>query len=252
MIDLSGKKALVTGARGGLGAAIAREFAARNAHVAVSGRNEGDCAPVVDSIEGFGGRAFDLAIDVSDLKSSEGRLCAAVERLGGLDILVNNAAVIEPIATFGNIDPLAFDHACRANLSGAMALTNAAWRELSGGGRVLNILTGAATNPLEGWAAYCASKAGLHMLTQVADQEGRACGIRCFGFSPGMIDTAMQAAIRASGINPISEVPRDQLSSPSAPAEVAAWLVSGEADALAGTMVGMRDRAVRRGMGWEV
>ena len=113
-----------------------------------------------------------------------------------------------------------------------------------------NILTGAAVNPQDGRAAYCATKAGLHMLTQVADREGRAIGIRCFGFSPGMIDTAMQAAIRASGFNHISEVPRDRLSRPAAPAEAAARLVSGEADALAGTMVSIHDQAVRQGMEW--
>ena len=252
MTQLSGRKALVTGARQGLGAAIARELAAQNTDVAVCGRNEGDCTAVVGTIEASGGRAFDHYLDVGDLENSGDRLLSAVERLGGLDILINNAAVIEPMAKFGNIDPLAFDEACRINLTGAMALANAAWTALAdGGGRVLNVLSGAAIHPLEGWAAYCASKAGLHMLTQMIDLEGKAAEVRGFGFAPGLVDTAMQGAIRDSHINHVSDIPREQLTDPAIPAKMAVWLVSGEADDLAGSMVDIRDPEVGERVAWQ-
>lgn len=78
---------------------------------------------------------------------------------------------------------------------------------------------------------------------------GRALRIRCSALSPGIVCTAMQAAIGVSGIKRTSGVPRDRLPGPVAPAEVAAWPLSGEADALAGTMVSIHDHAGKQGMG---
>ena len=251
MPDLTGKKALITGARHGLGAAIARKLAAAGATVAVCGRSAGDCAAVAAEIVSSGGSAFDHELNVADLGSAGNRLIAAVERLGGLNVLVNNAAMIEPMAKLGAIDPMAFDDACRVNLSGALAVTNAAWPALAGGGRVLNVLSGAAVNPVEGWTAYCASKAGLHMLTRMIDLEGGQTGVRGFGYAPGLVDTEMQGKIRRAKINRISDVPRDQLADPRIPAEVAVWLVSGEADDLAGTMVDIRDPEIKARIGRE-
>ncbi|MDE0306306.1 MAG: SDR family NAD(P)-dependent oxidoreductase [Albidovulum sp.] len=250
MTNLSGRKALVTGARHGLGAAIAREFAANGASVAVCGRAEGDCDSVAAEIEALGGAAFDHRLNLDELESASNQMTSAVEKLGGLDILVNNAAVIEPMARIGSIEPADFDLACRINLSGPLALTNAAWRMLSGGGRVLNVLSGASIHPMEGWAAYCSSKAGLHMLTKMIDLEGRDSGVRGFGFAPGLVDTPMQGLIRDARINRISDVPREQLADPAIPARMAAWIVSGEADDLAGGMIDIRDSNIRRRIGW--
>lgn len=250
-MTLKGKRALVTGARHGIGAEIARVLAKQGAHVAVCGRKAGDCDAVVAGIEQVGGSAFDHALDVSSLVSIADRVDSAADRLSGLDILINNAAVIEPMARLSALDPLAFHHATTINLSGAAATITASWEKLKSGGRILNLLSGAAVGPMEGWAAYCSTKAGLLMLTRCADLEGEPDGIRAFGMAPGVVDTGMQTAIRGAKINRVSDIPRENLSSVTPPAELIAWLVSGDADDLAGHMVDIRDPQIRHRMNWK-
>jgi NAD(P)-dependent dehydrogenase (short-subunit alcohol dehydrogenase family) len=75
--------------------------------------------------------------------------------------------------------------------------------------------------------------------------EGAPLGIRCFGLAPGLVDTAMQASIRAAQINAISNIPREKLSSPDAAARAIAWLAGGEGDDYAGNMVDVRDEGFR-------
>jgi NAD(P)-dependent dehydrogenase (short-subunit alcohol dehydrogenase family) len=239
--DLAGKVALVTGARRGLGAAIALALGQRGASVVLTGRRAGDCVDAVQAIEDEGGSAIERPLDVSNLSNVHDDLETIVRELGGLDVIVNNAGVIEPMALFGNLDPLAFDHAMRVNVSGPAALTIAAWPHFKTGGRIINLLSGAALRPLSGWAAYCSSKAALLMLTRSVDLEGATLGIRCFGVAPGLVDTAMQGKIRAARINEISAVPQAQLSAPAAAAGVVAWLAAGRGDEYAGTMVDVRD-----------
>lgn len=246
---LSGKVALVTGARHGIGAAIAIALAQRGATVVACGRNEGDCSAVAAQINRSGGVAIDHALNVSDLGIVKFRIDMVAARFGGLDVVVNNAATIDPMAPVGELDPLAFDNAMRTNVSGPAAIISAAWPHFRGGGRIVNILSSAALRPLHGWAAYCSSKAALLMLTRATDAEGTPKGIRCFGLAPGLVDTQMQAKIRAAHINQISDVPRSQLSSPSDAALVVAWLASAAGDDLGGTMADARDPELRRRAG---
>lgn len=240
-VNLTGKTATVTGARHGIGAAIARALAEAGATVAVCGRKDGDCKLVVEAIAAAGGKAFDAALDVTDLTGVKGRVDAIAARLGRLDIVVNNAAIIEPMAPVGEIDIEKFDMAVRVNVTGAAAVVNAAWPLLKGRGRIVNLLSGAAIRPLHGWAAYCSGKAALLMLTRAIDEEGKAHGIRCFGIAPGLVDTAMQASIRAAGINEVSKIPQENLSDPTVSAGAIAWLASGAGDDYAGTMADVRD-----------
>jgi NAD(P)-dependent dehydrogenase (short-subunit alcohol dehydrogenase family) len=238
---LAGKAALVTGARGGIGAATAQALARAGASVAVCGRKAGDGAATVAAIAAVGGLAFDHALDVGDLGAVKARVAAVAERLGRLDIVVNNAGTIEPMAPLAAVDPVAFDVALRVNVSGPAAVIAAAWPWLTGGGRVVNLLSGAAIRPLHGWAAYCAGKAALLMLTQSVELEGAPAGLHCFGLAPGLVDTAMQAAIRAAHINAISDIPREKLAGPEIAARAIAWLASGAGDDLAGTMIDVRN-----------
>ncbi len=164
---------------------------------------------------------------MADLANVKSRIDEIAGRLGRLDIVVNNAATIEPMATIADLDAEKFDLAMRVNVSGAAAVVQAAWPHLEGHGRIVNLLSGAALRPLNGWAAYCSSKAALLMLTRAIDEEGKASGIRCFGIAPGLVDTAMQASIRAAGINEVSKIPQENLSDPAVSAGAIAWLASG-------------------------
>ncbi len=241
MTSLAGKVALVTGARVGLGAATVEALAKAGATVIACGRKAGDCSATVERVVTSGGRAFDLALDVADIRAIPGRIEAALALAGGIDILVNNAATIAPMAPLGALDAVAFDHAMTVNVSGPAALTAALWPHFQArGGRIVNIVSGASNQPLVGWAAYCASKAALLMLTRSTELEGAALGIRGFAFAPGLVDTGMQADIRAARINAISDIPRENLAPPERPAHIIAWLASGAADDLAGQYVDIR------------
>ena len=248
-VDLTGKVALVTGARQGIGAAAAMALAKAGAVVLAAGRRDGDCKGLVAEIETAGGKAFDLALDVAALDSIAGQMEHAVRQAGRLDIVVNNAGTIEPMSPISRLDPSAFDLAMRTNVSGPAAIVAAAWPHFSNGGRVVNILSGAALNPLVGWAAYCSSKAALLMLSRAIELEGASQNIHGFGLAPGLVDTAMQTSIRAAKINQISDIPREKLSKPDDAAAAIVWLASGRGDAHAGTMVDVRNADFRSEVG---
>src|SRR3546814_10470034 len=96
--------------------------------------------------------------------------------------------------------------------------------EAQGHGVIVNISSGAATSPLEGWSHYCATKAAVLMLTRCVDKEYRDRGIHVVGLSPGTVATDMQRAIKASGINPVSRLDFSQHIPPEWPARAVAWL----------------------------
>ncbi|KKB11054.1 hypothetical protein VE25_14835 [Devosia geojensis] len=243
MRPLSGKVALVTGARRGLGAATAIALADLGATVIACGRRPGDCADVVAAIKAEGGKADDLALDVADIAAIPARVAAAILRHGGIDILVNNAATIEPMAPLARLDPAGFDLAMRVNVSGPAALVAALWPAMAarGGGRIVNVVSGAAREALPGWAAYCTSKAALLMLTRSIALEGADAKILGFAFAPGLVDTDMQAAIRESRINRVADIPRENLLPPEIPARAIARLAAGAHDDLSGSYIDIRD-----------
>ena len=115
----------------------------------------------------------------------------------------------------------------------------------AGGGTIVNVSSGAALRPLEGWSAYCSGKAGLAMLTQAIALETQGKGIRVFGFQPGTTDTDMQVLIRASGINQISQIPRENLTPVAHPATAIVYLCTAAADDLHGKEFSLRDDAFR-------
>ncbi|QKD05183.1 SDR family NAD(P)-dependent oxidoreductase [Mesorhizobium loti] len=236
---LEGEVALVTGARTGLGAATVAALAGLGATVIASGRHAGDCGAVVDAVTAGGGKACDFMLDVADLDAIPHRVAEALQRYGRIDILVNNAATIAPMTRLAELDARAFDAAFTLNVSGPAALTAALWPHF-GGGRIINIVSGAATRAMSGWAAYCASKAALLMLTKSIALEGEASGILGFALAPGLVDTGMQAAIRDARINAVSDIPRENLDPPERAAQMIAWLATGLADDLAGDYVDVR------------
>jgi 3-oxoacyl-[acyl-carrier protein] reductase len=249
--ELKGKVALVTGASRGLGEGAARALAHAGAKVMLVARDGALASRVARDIAGKGGQAEATACDVSDYAAVQKLVAETRSRLGGLDILVNNAGVIEPIAEIATSDPKTWADNITINLVGAYHVIRAVLPEMlaKGGGTIVNVSSGAAYRPLEGWSAYCSGKAGFAMLTRAIELETKGRGIRVFGFSPGTIDTEMQVKIRASGMNVISKIPRGDLSPVEHAVRGLVHLCTAAADDLVGQDASMRDEPFRKRIG---
>lgn len=246
MVDLTGRVVLITGASRGIGAATARVFAQAGAHLGLMARDAGALETLAAETGGL-----PLAGDVA----RAGDLAQAVETLtdrhGRLDVLINNAGLIGPIAGLADGDPGAWGQAIDVNLKGVFHGMRAVLPVMraQGGGTVLTVGSGAGHTPQEGWSAYCAGKAGALMLTRALDLEARADGIRAISLSPGTVATQMQQAIRASGVNPVSQLDWSVHIPPDWPARALLWLCGSEGDAWLGSEVSLRDEEIRRRVG---
>jgi len=246
--SLDGKVIIVTGASRGIGAAAASSLAKAGAQLVLIAR---DSALVRDVARSIGDAASAHACDVSDYMAVEALVAATRKRLGRLDALINNAGVIEPIVSIAESDPAAWARNIQINLTGAYHAIRAVLPGMlaDGGGTIVNVSSGAATRPLEGWSAYCSGKAGLHMLTRAIALETAGRGIRVFGFQPGTTDTDMQVLIRASGVNPVSRIPRGNLTPVAHPAAAIVYLCSPAADDLNGQELSLNDPPFRARLG---
>jgi len=247
MQSLAGKVIIVTGASRGSGAAAAAALGEAGASLMLTARDGAQADAVAQSIARDGGKATALACDVADWTAVQHLVAATRQRFGRIDALINNAGVIEPIAATAESDPAAWARNIQINLIGAYHAIRAVLPPMiaAGAGTIVNISSGAAHNPLEGWSAYCTAKAGLAMLTRAIAQEHAAQGIRVFGFQPGTTDTDMQVIIRASGVNPVSKIPRENLTPVAHPAAAIAYLCTSAADDLAGQEFSLRDESFR-------
>jgi NAD(P)-dependent dehydrogenase (short-subunit alcohol dehydrogenase family) len=251
MPGLSGKVAIVTGASRGIGAAAALALGEAGASVVLAARTVQQVEANAQQINAAGGKALAMECDVSDYASCQRLVHETASHFGPSDILVNNAGVIEPISMTATSDPREWARNIEINLIGAYYAIRAVLPGMleRKHGDIINVSSGAAIRPLEGWNAYCAGKAGLAMLTRSIELEHRADGIRVFGFQPGTTDTEMQVTIRASGINMVSKIPREQLTPVAHPARAIVYLCSKDADDLSGKEFSLRDEEFRRRIG---
>lgn len=240
---------IVTGASRGIGAAAARIFAAEGARVALLAR---DAAALGSLAAEIGPRALALPCDMADWTSVSGAVARVAKDWGRIDVLVNNAGVIEPIARLEEADPAAWARLIAINLTGVFHGIRAVLPVMKrqGAGTVLTLSSGAAHRPLEGWSGYCASKAGAAMLTRALHEE-EGHWLRVMGLSPGTVATDMQREIRASGINPVSRLDFSEHIPADWPARALLWMCGPEADSHLGQEISLRDTGIRRRIGLE-
>lgn len=242
---LQGQRALVTGGSRGIGLAIVGALAGAGAEVTYTARTRSGIDAARAGLP-EGARARGVVCDVAD---AEGMATLLAEPV---DILVNNAGVIGPIGHLGAVELEDWARNIGVNLLSAVRAIRLALPGLvARRGAVVNLSSGAAHTAMEGWSAYCAGKAALAMVTRCLHVEYGAKGLRAFGFAPGLVDTDMQAAIRQSGINPVSAIPRESLRPASEPGRAVAWLCSGAAADLAGGEIDIRAADFRSRAGLE-
>lgn len=248
MQDMTGKTVMITGASRGIGADTARTFAAAGANVALLARDAAALQSLADEI---GTQAIAIACDVSDYDAVADAVAKTVDAFGGLDVLIGNAGVIEPISHMDKADPADWGRVIDINLKGVFYGMRAALPVMlaAGGGTILTVSSGAAHGPVEAWSHYCASKAGAAMLNACVHKENGDDGIRAMGLSPGTVATQMQREIAASGINPVSQLDWSAHIPADWPARALLWMCSDAAVPWAGQEISLRDPEIRTAVG---
>lgn len=186
---------VVTGASTGIGRALCAHLLASRAAVHVVGvaRNTAALASLSSDA-----RWVPITADVAAADAPAAIAAAIFARSLKVAAVVQNAGVIGPIAKAVDIDRKGWEETFATNVTGPLMLISALQPLLLPGCRVLHIGSGAAHNPVEGWAAYCASKAAFHMLYQVLREELKPRGVLVGSVRPGIVDTPMQAVIRGA------------------------------------------------------
>ena len=216
--DLTGRTVLVTGAGKGIGAELVRILHQNGA------KTYAGVYPV-DSAEPLPDGVTQLTLDVTSQADVDAAIARITVETGRLDVLVNNAGVINPIGPLAELATDDLAPAFAVNVMGVHRMTKAALPLLRAShGTILNAGTGAATTAMEGWTAYCSTKAGMQMLTRMMALELARDGLRIYFLGIPPTDTAMQAKIRASGLNPVSQIPQDKLVPTKVPASCMAHL----------------------------
>jgi 3-oxoacyl-[acyl-carrier protein] reductase len=197
MSGLAGTVALITGGSRGIGLSIAKALVDNGARVAITGRQQTHLDAAAKML---GEGAVALQADVSDPDAAARAIDAAASRFGGLDVLVNNAAIgiMRPVAEFSIAD---WQQTIDTNLSGVFYCCHAALPHLKrrGAGWIINISSLAGANPFVGGAAYCASKAGLNAFSEALMQEVRYDNIRVSYIMPGSVATSFSNRASSDG-----------------------------------------------------
>lgn len=252
-LPLEDRIALVTGARSGIGHAIALELARQGADVAINDLADNpEVEAVVQAIAGLGRRAIATPGDVSNAQQVADMVGSVVQKLGRLDILVNNAG-IEKKTPFLEVAESDFDRVIAVNLKGTFLCAQAAARVMvkqGTGGKIINISSIHEDLPMPGNSPYCASKGAIRMLTRTLALELAPHQINVIGVGPGAVATPINRDVLGSSglLDQLkAQIPWGRLAAPEEIARVVAFLASSSADYLTGTTVfvdgGMMHRA---------
>ena len=198
--DLSGKVALVTGASKGIGEAMARGMAEFGATVVVSSRKQEELDAVADAFTRDGLKAIAIAANVSNPEDIDALIKQTVERCGGIDVLINNAAANPVFGPIQNTDQRAFDKIIDVNLRGPFELCKRVYpiMKARGGGSMINISSIGGVTPEAGIGIYSVSKAAILNLTQAMAQDWGRDNIRVNAICPGLIRTKFSEALWAN------------------------------------------------------
>jgi len=245
---LAEKVAVVTGAAQGIGRAIALRLAREGAKVVVADINDDDGIAVVNAIKGTGREAIFRSADVAERLDVFNLIAAVRESFGRIDVLVNNAAVLDD-APFLDLEEAEFERVLRTNVRGAFLVSQAAARQMvrqlelepkSQPGAIVNLTSVNAWFGLAANVSYSVSKGGLTQLTKSMALALAPYGIRVNAVAPGSIETPMvEAALKSPKQKQaaLSRTPLGRFGTPEEIAAIVAWLASKEASYLTGTTI---------------
>ncbi len=212
--SLEGKVALVTGGSKGIGRAIALTFAEHGADVALAARGVETLEQAAKEIEARGRRVLALPTDVSDESALEALVARTRDVLGGVDVLVNNAATGDQGGALADLTRPDFDRVLAVNLWAPIRLCQLCRPSMQerGGGTIINVASNEGIRPMAGLSIYSPSKAALISLTQMLAKEWAKDGIRALCIAPGLVRTELTAelvpAVEEKGIqiNPLGVI----------------------------------------------
>jgi len=237
--SLSGKVALITGGSRGIGAAVARRFAAAGSPVAIGYQARSDAAlSLAAEITAAGGQCLAVQGDITDADAAQRIAADTVARFGRIDILVNCAGVA-PYRPLGAMDAAYVRAILDANVLGTVLVTQAVLAHLTApGGRIINFASAMAFRPVPTSSIYAASKAAVVTLTHAWSKELGPRGITVNAIAPGVIETEMTAAIlteRRPGI--VASTPLGRIGQADDIAGIALFLSSAEAGWVTGRTI---------------
>ena len=246
-----GQVAWVTGAGRGIGRAAALALADQGAAVAIVSRTQSEVDQVAHEITARGGKSIATMLDVSNWDMVEWAAKQIELALGPIDILINNAGVLDPLGKLWVTDPEQWGRLIDINLSGAYYCMRAVLPGMiqRGRGVIVNISSGAAASAQPGWSAYAASKAGLDHLTRSLAVDLTGTPIRTYALHPGIVDTRMQEVLRGATDDQlpperrqffVDEKTSGKAYSPDVPARAIVWLASPRCDLDNGAVIDLR------------
>ena len=211
-VDLTGRVAVITGASRGIGAAVARRFAAAGAHVVLVARTTGALEALDDEIRNAGGRATLIPLNLLDFDKVDTLGPALAERFGRCDILVANAGMLGTLGPLPHTGAKEWDRVIGLNLSANFRLVRTLDPLLraSDAGRAIFVTSGAAEGPRAYWGAYAVSKAGLEAMARSYAAENEKTNLRVNIIDPGRVRTKMRAAAYP-GEDPQSVIPPEDV-----------------------------------------